>query len=309
MTRVGSALRAPTHVVTAILLIGGLIVAWAGAADAAGRCLKYNIVTDAEGNQRSVCVKYAPGEEGGGTGDGGDTGPVGPPPCTLEAPYDEFCQGTSACWGNNPAAVQDPKELKDVPKPSEDAHVQYKSCKRADGSTFDEWSWSTEDDGPSLADRVLTARGLLKVPVFTASFNPPVQTIVNLPTWWWAEGAPAGDIRGTPAFGLVAIATPNRMIVEPGDGSAAFTCSPISTTKSDECTYTYRRASNRAAGRTADGSPAYTAVVRLVYDVRYEDGGEIVDITGMDPTLSVMEGRSETTVPVREIQTLVNPNR
>lgn len=49
-------------------------------------------------------VACEPGDTGSGTkppGGGGDS----KPPCDLDqATFNEFCEGTSACWGNNPAA-------------------------------------------------------------------------------------------------------------------------------------------------------------------------------------------------------------
>lgn len=284
----------------AVLVATGFSALSTTAANAARTCVEYKAVKLDNGDIVNTCVKYS----GGSTGDNSETGPVGPPPCNLdEAPYTEFCSGTSACWGNDPAAVQKPKELEGVPKPEEDSHVVYKECRRQDGSIFDLWSWSTKA-GPSVADRITTARGLLKAPVFTASFNPPTRTIVNLPTWWWAEGAPTGRIVGTPAFGVVAIATPNRMIVDPGDGSGAFSC-PISTTKSDACSYTYRRASNLGSVRGADDARAYPAEVRLVYDVSFEDNGRPLDVAGLPPEVYILAGSDTVNVVVREVQSRV----
>src|SRR5699024_8653911 len=43
--------------------------------------------------------------------------------CLLHAPYDEACVDGSACWINDPAAVQDPRKLDGAPRPKRDDHV------------------------------------------------------------------------------------------------------------------------------------------------------------------------------------------
>lgn len=241
-----------------------------------------------------------------GSGDGGGDSGGGPTCDKSKAPYTEFCDGTAACWGNNPAAVKDPKELEGTPKPDEDANVAYKSCRRADGSTYDEWYWSTAADGPSLNELAQRAFGALRVPVFAPTFNPPGRSYVNLDTWWWAQGASDEEIIGSSALGVVAIAAPNRLEVDPGDGSNTIDCA-FSTTKSDACTYMYRRGSNRGSATAEDGSRAYPARMRLVYDVRFERNGAPLALAGLPTSLS--SPWRGTAISVREIQTVVQPNR
>lgn len=248
--------------------------------------------------------------EGGGTEPGGggtEPGGGGGPTCDLsKGTYNEFCEGTAACWGNNPAAVTEPKELEGVPKPDEEANVAYKMCQRPDGSTYDEWYWSTAGEGPGLGELAQRAYGELKVPVFAPTFNPPAASYVNLETWWWAQGVGGGELEGSSALGVVALAAPNRIEVDPGDGSATISCA-FSTSKSDTCTYTYRRASNRGSATADDGSRAYLARMRLVYDVRFERNGTPLGLAGL-PTSLASPWRG-TAIPVREIQTVVIPRR
>lgn len=285
----------------AAMLLSTALVGFAATSAQAAEC---PYVDEATGEIVYTC------EEGGGDGDpetGGGGGSESGPKCDLsESPYTEFCDGTSACWGNNPAAVEDPKELKDTPKPDEDANVAYKSCQRADGSNYDEWYWSTAGDGPSLYELAQRAYGALRAPVFVPTFNPPARSYVNLETWWWAQGASDGELVGSSALGVVALAEPNRMEVDPGDGSQAISCA-FSTTKSDSCFYVYRRASNRGSAEASDGSPAYPARMRLVYDVRFERNGNPLDLAGL-PTSLASEWRG-TAIAVREIQTVVQPRR
>lgn len=270
----------------ALLMIGS-----PGVASAEPECKWIDVGED---ELRYVCTE--PGEPGtpGGPRPGGPGGPVAPP-CDLEAPYDEFCEGTAACWGNNPAEVQDPTALEGVPKPSEDAYVAYKACKRADGSTYDEWYWTTEPNpGPTPAQAAQQAFGELATPPFQPSFNPETRTLVNLDTWWWAEGPSTEEIVGTGALGVRAIGTPDRIEVDPGDGTGVFTCDFV-TTQSDACSHVYRRASR----------PTYDARMRLVYAVRFERNGSPMDLPGLPTQLE--SSWASASVDVDEVQTIVQP--
>lgn len=252
-------------------------------------------------------VVCEPGDDDTGTKPpgGGDTEPT----CDLDQdPFDQFCEGTSACWGNNPAANDEEAVAEELgPKPDDpDAHVAFKDCRRADGSTYHKWYWATADDGATLSELAQRAFGRLKVPAFTPTFNPPTRTFVNLDTWWWAEGATTADVVGSAALGVRALATPDHMEVDPGDGSEVFSCD-FATSKSDECIYTYRRASNRGSATAPDGSKAYAARMRLVYNVHFEHNGNPLKLDGLPTGLT--GDWSNTAVPVREIQTVVIPRR
>ncbi|WP_313406268.1 hypothetical protein [Aeromicrobium sp.] len=63
--------------------------------------------------------------------------------CDLHAPYDDSCVGASACWVNDPAAVQDPRRLAGVPRPRRGDHVAFRSCVTASGDQWSRWYWSS----------------------------------------------------------------------------------------------------------------------------------------------------------------------
>lgn len=259
-----------------------------GVGPAAAACEKATKTIN--GKTVSYCVVVTtPGGTQSGGGSGGDSGP---PPCTLDAEYKDLCLGEDACWMNDPAKVQKPSELEGVPKPDEDSYVVYIKCQRPDGSTYDRWYWN--DDAPTitLEDRILAAAGALDLPTFEASFNPETRTLVNLPTWWWAEGAPDGEIRGTEALGMVAVAVPRGLSIDPGDGSGALAC-PMSVSKSDACSTDYRRAGD------------YTAAVSIVYDISFVFNGEELPATDIPAELRTVTVDDDVPVAVREVQSRV----
>jgi hypothetical protein len=261
----------------------------------AAKCPYY----DKEANKIVYCnAEGGGGQDDGGGGDGGSQEPT----CDLSnEPYTEFCKGTLACWGNNPAGNSEEDVADELPpKPGDDYHVAYRNCE--DGS--DTWYWSKDGEGPSIEELAQIAFGELVFPEYTLTFNPPRRTYVNLDTWWWAQGATTEELIGTAALGVRALATPNRMEVDPGDGSGVFSCEFV-TAKSDDCTYTYRRASVRGSAAADDGSPAYPARMRLVYDVRFEVDG--TPLTLDDLPTSFSSPWQDQPVPVREIQTVVRP--
>lgn len=270
------------------LLVSMGIVATAGVAQAEKVCTQRKV-----GNKIVwECVETDPG----GTDPGGETGGPVQPPCDLEAPFDDLCIGSDACWMNDPAAVQNPDELADVPKPKDDSYVVYISCRRADGSTYDRWYWSDDVPTITMEDRIRSAVGALDLPAIEASFNPPGRTLVNLPTWWWAEGAPAGEIRGDEALGMTAVATPQGLTINPGDGSGSITC-PMSVTKSDTCATRYRRSGD------------YTASMSIVYDVVFTMDGQVIDASQIPADLRTLTVEDDVPVAVREVQTRVTKVR
>lgn len=222
------------------------------------------------------------------------------PPCKYQGEYNEFCEGTAACWGNNPAANSEESVADKLgPKPDDDeAHVAYKKCIRPDGSTYDQWYWATPSDGPTLAELAQRAYGALRIPAYQPTFNPPGATYVNLDTWWWAQGVSADPIIGSSALGLRAVATPSYMQVDPGDGSGTKQCD-FSTEKSDVCVHQYRKSSDRMPGK------AYPARMRLQYAVAFERNGTPLTIDGAPTALA--SPWMPVDVPVREVQTVVRP--
>jgi hypothetical protein len=157
---------------------------------------------------------------------------------------------------------------------------------------------------PSQAEKATTASGQIQLPSATLSFSPPKRTYVNFDTWFWAKGLATGDVRGTPAFGMVAIATPYQLEITPGDGSATLRLCRLSTSNSDLCHYKYQRSSVNGAERTANGDPAYKATGRVTWKLRFEDAGAPIPNPAGAPT-SVSGPEMTAKVAVGEIQTIV----
>ena len=287
-------------VTTAVMVVGVALVA-AGPAQAEAPC---EVTDEITGEITYVdCDDLEPEPDPIPDPDNPDTNT--PPPCDLSSPpYTDMCDGKAACEVNDPSLNDEPDVADDAgPKPGEDYHIAFKFCIHPDTGSYFEWYW-VQDTGPSLEELALRAYGALRVPAFTPVFNPPNRTIVNLDTWWWADGANTTEIVGSAAGDIRAIATPDHLEVDPGDGSGTTTCA-FSTTKSDACSYTYRRASNRGTATGPDGSKAYPARMRLVWDVRFEDGGAPLELAGLPTTIATPWNGQP--VVVREVQTVVRP--
>lgn len=265
------------------------------AAAADGDCIRGEM-KEVNNKLTYVCYEYADGSVvDGAAGGTGGTGGAEEPSCDLTGGlYNDFCQGTSRCFINDPAALQDTADngLSEESKPNPDSYAVYWECERPDGTTYELYYWNDDQPTVTIEDRVRSAIGALELPTVEATFNPPGRTLVNLPTWWWAAGAPAGEIRGSEALGLVAIATPRGLSVVPGDGAPSMAC-PMSVTKSDACSYTYRRAGQ------------YTATMSIVYDLRFEMGGTTLPAGDVPAEFRTMTIDDEVPVTVREVQTRV----
>ncbi|MET0468302.1 MAG: hypothetical protein ABWZ87_06145 [Aeromicrobium sp.] len=243
------------------------------------------------------CVAWSGGSDGGG-GDGGGGGGGTPttPQCTFFDIWDDFCQGNRACYMNDPAAIQDIEEAReDTPglddKPEDADHLIFTSCKEsADAEEIRTYVWDTEFETVTILDRIEAARGALVLPTVTAVFNPPTRTLVNLDTWWWAEGAPSGEVVGSSALGMRAIATPRGMTVSAGGQS--IDC-PLVTEKSDECSMMFRRAGD------------YQATMTITYDIRFEMGGRVIDVPAGAQDLLTLSTTATADVPVLEVQSIV----
>ncbi|MGW8851518.1 hypothetical protein ACWGNE_27525 [Streptomyces xiamenensis] len=226
---------------------------------------------------------------------GGERSGNGTPSCDLSAMAGQgntrWCEGTTTCWAHIPSSVYKTQaEAPEQPPPSEDAVYIFKWCVSADGESSYDWMWYTPDE-ISLEELAWQAYGRLTIPAFTLEFNPPQKAVIFIDTWWWASGTSDEVLTGSSAAGLVAIADPDRMEVDPGDGSGVMSC-PFSTTKSDACAYTYERAS--------DGYPARA---RLVYTVRFENNGAPLEVPGLPGAIE--SEWQEVTVPVTEVQASV----
>lgn len=253
-------------------------------------------VDDGNGNLTYNNCEGQPGDDGSGNGDDSGSGGNATPPCTFTGIWDEFCRGTAPCYRFDPANLQDEdyaRELQpDLPeRPTADDHLIFVSCLPPGGERQDLYYWaSLFEEGVSTRDRLLAAYGQLKLPNVTPVFNPPVRTLVNLDTWWWAEGGSAVPIVGTEALGLVAIADPQSMIVTAAGQTV--TC-PVVAEKSDTCRMVFRRAGD------------YPAEMRITYTVRFELGGQPFAIPGGNDDVLSIESTDNVTVPVREVQSRV----
>jgi len=278
-------------VVLAAMLGGAVVVAAPAAADPPPGCTVVQ-VPGPDGKLKFVVT--CPGDDDGGSpGGGGDNTPT----CTLTG-LATYCVGTSACWANVPSAL-DPSTWPEETRPSPEAIYTFQYCDPDPTGTLTTWSWY-EPPGPSLQELAQRAYGRLATPAFTVAFNPPGEAIVGLPTWFWADAATAGEIVGDSALGVVAIGAPDHLEVDPGDGSGTFTC-PFAVTSGSDCSHEYTRSSAREPA--AHGVPSYTARIRLVYDVRYENAGTRLTIPGLPDTLTSPWVAGA--VPVAEVQTLV----
>ncbi|MQS10394.1 hypothetical protein FNX48_025505 [Streptomyces sp. IF17] len=181
----------------------------------------------------------------------------------------------------------------------------FKKCFAPDGSELPGvWEFITPPGGtgPSLTELAWEAFGELSVPDFTLAHSPPVQAVIFVDTWWWAEGPSDGEVRGSSAGGVVAIAEPSRLEVDPGDGSGVLDC-PFTVRESDACSHVYDRASVNGTARTGDGLAAHPARARLVYTVRFENNGAPLTLPGLPEALE--SEWQETPVRVTEVQAVV----
>ena len=240
-------------------------------------------------------VEIVPGEidwvecstiPGHGDDDTTDPGPSAPS-CEIEA-GDNACYNGESCLINDPSTIDEGSVPKGElpPKPGDDYHHAFRFC--ASGYV---WYWTKEGQA-SVEDLASRAYGELKSPPFTPTFNPPTRTLVNLDTWWWAEGAGATALSAT-SGSVTVVARPNHMEVDPGDGSDAFRCDFV-TSKADDCVHTYTRASK------GDG---YQGRMRLVWDLTFTDTDAPVDFPGLPTSFS--SPWESVTVPVQEVQSLV----
>lgn len=236
------------------------------------------------------------GDDDGSGGDGGDE-----PTCDLSVYADmnapTWCKGTITCWGNIPSTLDEDTWEEEAlehgagPRPSPEHQLVFVWCQDGYG-----WEWVPPDvAGPSLWELAWRAFGSIQTPDFQLAYAPPTMSYVNLDTWYWAEGPGDGEILGTPAGGVNAIATPDRIEVDPGDGSGVMEC-PFAVQKSDACFHTYTRAS-------VDHPDGYPARMRLIYTIAFTNNGEPMELDGLPETLDSpwIDGP----LPVGEVATIV----
>lgn len=277
------------------LALGLLMLGPGGPASAEPGCRTIQVTSNP-----IVFKVVCPGDPGFATGPEGDSGGPSEPTCTLSGLAD-YCIGTSACWANIPSAL-DPATWPEESRPSPEAIYTYQSC-TPDPGGLSGWSWYTPPE-ISVGELARQAFGSLQAPAFSPSFNPPGRAVVGVGTWFWAQTAEPGTIRSAAALGVVALGDPDRLEVDPGDGSAILSCA-WSTAQSQACSYTYPRSSAREPAGSG-GVPAYTARMRLVYDVRFQNNGVALVLPGLPVTLE--SPWQSVSLPVAEVQSLVTSN-
>jgi hypothetical protein len=242
-----------------------------------------------------VCLQETPGKPGSTSG----SRPT--PSCDLVDPA-TLCSVTRPC---NYKAWVVPYALPPGDRPSPESEPRLLTC--LDGVWVSTPVWFPDAPAePPLLAQAQEAIGNIRLPAGRLVFNPPRRTIVGVPTWLWVDGVAAGPLTGSSAFGVVAIATPDHLLIDPGDGSGPRRC-PWATTQalaSTSCTHQYLKASVTGP-MTLDGHPAYRATVTAVWSLRFQDAGSPVVVAGAPEELTSPPWL--TAVPVAEIQTHVVP--
>ena len=236
--------------------------------------------------------------------------PVDPPPvvaplCDIASAYPStFCYGSTPCYYSDNLTPYSPPA---TPEPTPGATWHVRRCLISGPLGTADWDelalWIGQaPEPPSQIDQSVEAIGRIDMPEARLSFNPTTRTLVNLDTWFWAQDLKAEPLRGTGAFGLVAVATPYQLEINHGDGSAVQRCGWV-IAKSDACSYVYQRSSAGGPVSAPDGRAAYQASGSAIWSLHFELGGVPVIIPG---ALTELRGPEMTSpVVVAEVQTLV----
>ena len=230
--------------------------------------------------------------------------PKGAPACDVKSsPPATFCVGSNPCFIKDSVVPYNPPAPPE-PTPGAAWHVRmcFLSSQPGDAPTGLAMWVGQAPQPPPLLDQSVEATGQIQMPSAVLSFNPTARTLVNVDTWFWAQGLKGRVLQGSSAFGLVAYATPDRLEVDPGDGLAMPPCGWV-ISKSDRCSYPYWRSSIGGTARGPNGVPAYQASAHAVWTLRFELNGEPVVIAGAEPELRGPEMTAP--VVVLEVQTIV----
>ena len=259
----------------AAVLLGALLLP-ANPASAAGkqRCHR-EAVQNADGTitYHVICTTVNPGDPGSGGGGGEED--CGQDEADLPYEGAPFCSGGSPCqYTDNIVPFANPA----TPAP-EGQKWQAIYCL----NTGKDCCFLTGGNQPRpLIVQAQEAFGNLAPPGATVRHSPDVHGIVTLPTWFWLDPAAFGELRGTSAEGLVAVAVPDTTQWSTGDG-ATVTCDGAGQAyaegASSACTHTYTRASAR-----------YDGTVTRHWVVHYERGGAAIDIPGAPAALDADTG-------------------
>lgn len=189
----------------------------------------------------------------------------------------------------------------------------YKEC--TDGAHG--WIWVSQPPpgapGPAPGELAPGARALVEARLPTLTWHTPAEwdrdryAYVQVPTYFWLDDTSSGDVVARASVGSVwaeATAVPDRLVIDPGDGSAPVECAgrpPAYTAGTpvqgfDGCSYLYRHSS-----ATASNGETFEVRAHLVWHVtwRGSDGtsGDLGELTTTaDPRLlAVAEVQAITT--------------
>lgn len=258
----------------ALAVVGAALLLPATAADAAGKRCHQEAVKNPDGSitYHLVCVDVTPGHPG--EPGGGEEEDCGLDQANLPYEGTPFCDGGLACqYTDNIVPLAPPT----TPAP-EGQKWQARYC--ANGTKV---LVLTGGEQPRpLIVQAQEAFGNLAPPTGDVRHSPDVRGIVGLDTWLWLAPATFGELRGSSAEGLVAVAEPNGTAWTTGDGGSV-SCTgpgvPYAEGGTSDCTHTYRRASAR-----------YDGNVRRTWAVHYEQGGAAIDIPGAPAALTADTG-------------------
>ena len=248
----------------ALAVVGAALLLPAAPAAAAQRCHEEAVKNpDGSIGYTVVCVTVDPG--GGGTPGGGQEDDCGLDQANLPYEGTPFCSGGRACQYTDNIVPLAPAT---TPAP-EGQKWQARYC--ADGSKVLVLTGGTRPR--PLIVQAQEAFGRLDPPRGEVGHSPDAHGIVRLPTWFWLEPGTFGEVRGTSAEGLVAVAVPAGTTWTTGDGGS-MSCSGGGTPDAGGCAHTY-----------AEASPRYDGTVTRNWTVHYEQGGAAVDIPGAPAAL------------------------
>lgn len=252
----------------AAVVLGALLLPANPAAAAPQRCHQEAVKNpDGSITYHVVCTKVDPGHPGtpGGEEDCGQD--------QANLPYEgaPFCSNGGPCqYTDNIVPYANPA----TPAP-EGQKWQALYC-LAGGKTC---CFLTGGNQPRpLIVQAQEAFGNLAPPDATVQHSPTARGIVKLETWFWLPPNTFGELRGTSAEGLVAVAVPATTVWNTGDGAIVTCAGPgraYADGASSDCIHTYNRASARYDGNVARH-----------WTVHYKQGGAAIDIPGAPVALN-----------------------
>lgn len=215
-----------------------------------------------------VCIEVTPGTPGApGGGEAEDCGLD-----QAKLPY----EGAAFCYNGQPCQYTDnivPLAPPATPAP-EGQEWQARYCTNGTKVLV----LTGGEQARPLIVQAQEAFGNLAPPAGAVQHSPEVRGIVGLDTWFWLAPATFGELQGSSAEGLVAVAEPAGTVWATGDG-ATVRCAgagvPYAEGGSSDCTHTYGRS-----------SPQYDGNVTRNWVVHYEQGGAPIDIPGAPAALT-----------------------